>query len=503
MESLDFKLDDLDPINIDFGEPKSNSGSMNFGSGIELLMNDKVKGTSASTVIDMNDLDDLETELNDLSSGINSSKDTKTVGGGGFSNFFGFGAQKGPENIKIITEESGVNSNVGSATVDSMGNTKTWDGFTKMNEMPSAKTYVSSNMSEREKRRKKRTMLNSLNDWYEKGIIKNISHFTLESNYEEIEDEFEGALEDKRKRDAVKLQQNWMITAINTIEYGNAMFNPFDISLDGWGESVSEDIDSYSDIFEQLHEKYKGGKMSPELALLMKLGFSASVVHFTNKSLSTAAPGYADVMRQSPELMRMFTNAAVDVMKQSSPGMAFASELMNNNKPGPMTGFPPAPVETRNQTAPPASSRPGMQFTQVPANRPDINAGRGVMFQERGVDMSQGYQDMNQERSMRPEPSSMPQQPAPQQRMEMNGPKITDIDSILSGLKTKTINIHEQPQMQQQQPHSMSRTNTPNYMEEDSMVSISSLKDMQGGLMPKKSNRRKQRSDKNVISLDI
>jgi len=502
MESLDFKLDDLDPINIDFGEPKSNSGSMNFGSGIELLMNDKNKGSSSSTVIDMNDLDDLETELNDLSTGLNSSKDTKTVGSG-FSNFFGFNAQKGQDNIKIVTEESGVNSNVGSATVDSMGNTKTWDGFTKMNEMPSNKTYVSSNLSERDKRRKKRSMLNSLNDWYEKGIIKNISHFTLESSYEEIEDEFEGALEDKRKRDAVKLQQNWMITAINTIEYGNAMFNPFDISLDGWGESVSEDIDSYGDIFEQLHEKYKGGKMSPELALLMKLGFSASVVHFTNKSLSTAAPGYADVMRQSPELMRMFTNAAVDVMKQSSPGMAFASDLMNNNKPGPMTGFPPAPVETRNQSAPSASSRPGMQFTQMPSNRPDINAGRGVMFQERGVDMAHGFQDVNQEQSLRPEPSLMSQhQQMPQQRMEMNGPKITDIDSILSGLKTKTVNIHEQ--QQSQQPQSASRTNiTPNYMEEDSMVSISSLKDMQGGLMPKKSNRRKQRSDKNVISLDI
>jgi hypothetical protein len=176
--------------------------------------------------------------------------------------------------------------------------------------------------------------------------------------------------------------------------------------------------------------------------------------------------------------------------------MSFASDLMNNTKPGPMTGFPPAPVETRNQPAPPASSRPGMQFTQMPSNRPDINAGRGVMFQERGVDMNQSYQDVGQERSLRPEP-------APQQRVEMNGPKITDIDSILSGLKTKTINIHEQ-QPQPVQVQSVARSNmTPTYMEEDSMVSISSLKDMQGSMMPKKSNRRKQRSDKNVISLDI
>ena len=296
-----------------------------------------------------------------------------------------------------------------------------------------------------------------------------------------------------------------MITAINTIEYGNAFFNPFDISLDGWGESVSEDIDGYSEIFEQLHDKYKGGKVSPELSLLLKLGFSASVIHFTNKTLSTAAPGYQDVMRQNPDLMRMFTQASVETMKQSSPGMAFANDLLNNMRPGPTTGFPPAPVETRNQPAPPASSRPGMQFTQMPSNRPDINAGRGAMFQERGVDMNQGYQDINhQDRSMRPSEntnsmSSPPQMQIPpsSQRMEMNGPKITDIDSILSGLKTKTVNIHEQPVNRQVV------SSTPTYMEEDSMVSISSLKDLQGSMMPKKSNRRKPRSDKNVISLDI
>ena len=64
----------------------------------------------------------------------------------------------------------------------------------------------------------------------------------------------------------------------------------------------------------------------------------------------------------------------------------------------------------------------------------------------------------------------------------------TDIDNILSGLKTKTVNIHEQTTVQ----------------EDDSMISISSLKDMQNGSMPKKSNRRsRNRSDKNTVSLDI
>ena len=50
---------------------------------------------------------------------------------------------------------------------------------------------------------------------------------------------------------------------VNSVEYANSAFNPFDINLDGWGEQVSEDLDSYEEIFAELHEKYKGGKNEP------------------------------------------------------------------------------------------------------------------------------------------------------------------------------------------------------------------------------------------------
>jgi len=431
----------------------------NFGGGIELLMNDKNKSSSSSTRIDLGELDNLENELNELSSmNMNPAPapppapSNKSIGGG----YFGFG--------KNDTSADANDSKLGGATVDSIGNTKTWDGFSKLNEVPlGGGGSAGANLNEREKRRKKRVMIKSLEQWHEKGLVKNISHFNMESSYEEVEDEYEGALEDKRKRDAIKIQQNWLITAINTIEYGNAMFDPFGISLDGWGESISEDIDSYDEIFEQLHEKYKGGKMSPELSLLMRLGFSASVIHFSNKALSTAAPGFNDVIKQSPELMRMFTNATVDSMKQTAPGMAFASELLNSNKPTTMNRPPPAPVETRNFAPPPASARPGMQFTQ---NRPDIDAGRGAMFREQGIDISNTAAE-TQSRSVRP---------------EMTGPRNMDIDNILSGLKTKNVNISN---------------------DDDSLVSLSSLNDINGTAMPKKSARRRNRSDKNVISLDI
>ena len=53
---------------------------------------------------------------------------------------------------------------------------------------------------------------------------------------------------------------------------------PFDINLDGWGESVSENLDDYDEVFGELHEKYGGKtKMAPEIKLLFMMGGSAAM----------------------------------------------------------------------------------------------------------------------------------------------------------------------------------------------------------------------------------
>jgi len=531
MESIELGLSDLEPISMNISDNKSSS--VNFGPGVELLMNNSKRNSSNNVNIDLGELDNLEKELNELSGASSASTGTtKNLNNlAGFaSNLFGFDTPA-DGGIKNEFSSDKNDSNLGQATKEAVGNTKTWDGFSKMNDIP-ATEMPSAKMTDREKRRKKKMMIKKLEEWYEKGLIKNISHFNNDSVYEEVEDEYEGALEDKRKKDSTKLMGWWFMTFVNSVEYANAAFNPFDINLDGWGEQISEDIDSYDEIFSELHEKYKGGKLSPELSLLLRLGFSAAVVNFTNKALSTATPGFNDVIRQSPELMRMFTNATVSSMSQQSPGFAFASNLMNNpDQINSAFGPPPAPVETKNQPPP---SRPGaMQFTSASASnsrtnvnpRQDINAARGTMFREQGVEVNNNYVEINkQERSARTSapptqtpmassnslPNSLPnaffgQSPGPTminpenntnmvQRPEMRGPQNSDIDNILSGLKPKTVTLSSPAPAAQ--PMSA--------MEDDSMISISSLKDLQNTNMPRRSGgRRKNRSDKNTVSLDL
>jgi hypothetical protein len=509
MEVFDLGLSDLEPINInlteDSGPSIPKSPSSNFGGGLEFLMNDKQK--SSNTInIDLGELDRLESELNELSGNSKGNSGQGSNNGGssgdskmfsGFGNFFGLGGSsdsKGEtKNISLKDD-----SNIGQATVESMGNAKTWDGFTKVSEIPVTGS-APTKMTDRERRRKKRMMIKKLEEWYEKGTIKNNSHFNMESNYEEVEDEYETALEDKRKKDSIKLQGWWFMTFVNSIEYANTAFNPFDINLDGWGEQISEDLDSYEEIFSELHDKYKGGKLSPEISLLLRLGFSAAVVNFTNKALSSATPGFNDVIKQSPELMKMFTNATVSSMSQQSPGFAFANNMMNQmGQQGPSTnmGPPPAPVETKNM---PPQPRPGQQMQFTPANqgsRPDISMGRGSMFREGGVDVGSQFGNPNESIGQQSQMFNRQVPPPQQKRPEMRGPQNSDIDNILAGLKTKTVDI---PQRVLEEPiENIYMTNTG----DDSTISISSLKDMQNATGPKKS-KKKNRSDKNTISLDI
>ena len=505
MEVIDIGINELETAPLSINESKmenistsidpepSSKPSVNFGPGIELLMNDKNISGSHSTNVEMDDLDQLEKELNEASGVSDGVKEmnmegssTKEESSGGLGNLFNFGSKGATETIKLdsLNEEPN-NSNLGAATMESVGNTKTWDGFSKVNDLP--KASAGPRMTDREKRRKKRAMLKKLDDWYEKGHVKHNSNFTMESDFDEVEDEYETIMEEKRKKDSVKLQGWWFSTIVSSLEYANAVFDPFGLNLDGWGEQINEDIESYDEIFAELHEKYKGGKMAPELSLLLRLGFSGAVLNITNKALSTATPGFNDVIKQSPELMKMFSDATVQSMSNQNPAMDFVSEMLNpDNKPNTSFGPPPPAMETKNAGGP---QRPGMQFTETPNNRPDIAMGRGAMFREKGVDISQQQENLQSQQRTRVQPP--PRQPSNNNsqgpRPEMKGPQNVDLDNILSGLKTQEINIH-------------------NEIKEsgggESMVSVSSLREAQANVLPKKT-KRKQKSDKNTISLDI
>jgi hypothetical protein len=142
-----------------------------------------------------------------------------------------------------------------------------------------------------------------------------------------------------------------LMACITGVEFLNGKFDPFNIKLDGWSESMNEGINDYDEIFEELHEKYGGrADMAPEIKLMLMVGGSAFMFHLTNTMFKTSLPGMDDILKQNPELMQQFAKAAVNTPKSqpepqggmgSMGGMPGMGNLMSGLMGGMMGGGGP------------------------------------------------------------------------------------------------------------------------------------------------------------------
>jgi len=464
---------EITELNFDDDNFGSSSSSSNFGGGLELLMNGKIKDSKKPTSdIDLNDLNNLENELNDLVDDIPSSNFKPK------SDMFGSSFDDKPS-VRFS------DSTLGQSTSQTENDSKSWDGYGKFNNIPmnpDKEVPLEPKMSRDDMLKEKFKYLRRLEALEKKGVELS-KKYSMESNLQEMMGEYETIMDEKSKQNSVKFQGNMLMAVINGMEFLNSKFDPFDIKLDGWSEQIQENINDYDDIFSELHEKYKSkASMAPELKLLFQLGGSAMMVHMTNTMFKSAMPGMDDILRQNPDLMRSFQSAAVNSMAQSNPGFSgFMSGVMQGEPQVPQGRGPPPPMATQGPNSiPPPSGRPGNNNYA----RPDLNYSKSN-FVDDGISLRENFERPDvQDRTTRRQGS------AP--RAEMKGP--SDITDILSGLKTKTINIQETSSAPAQQAPSANDSST---------ISISDLKELQSeGSMPKRSGRRKK-SASNTVSLDI
>ena len=469
------EISDLD-LNSDWDKP---SKSTNFGGGLEFLMNDKVKDSNKPTSdIDLEDLNNLENELNELS------EDVPSTSYAPKSSLFGNNEDK----FSVKFNDS--SPSIGQATAETSSDSKTWDGYGKFNNVPLNPDKHLSNqpqLSKEELLREKFKYLRKLEALEKKGVELS-KKYNMESSLQEMMGEYETIMEEKTKQNSVKFQGNMLKAVINGIEFLNGKFDPFDIKLDGWSEQFEENINDYDDIFAELYEKYKSkASMAPELKLMFQLGGSAMMVHMTNTMFKSAMPGMDDILRQNPDLMRSFQNAAVNSMAQTSPGFSgFMSNVMNPEPQVPDGNGPPPALATQGPNAIPTPiSRPGNNNF---SSRPDLSMGRNNISHD-GISVRENFDRYNMEMNEKNEKSTKRNSSRP----EMKGP--SDISDILSGLKTKTINIQETPNIQSNNPRELN--------DDSSTISINELKDLQAEANLPKRSRRRQKSSSNTISLDI
>lgn len=210
-------------------------------------------------------------------------------------------------------------------------------------------------MSEEEILNAKREILYQFERMERKGM-QLPKKFTMASNYEEMKLELDRLKRDREIDQSVKFQRKVMLTVVTGVELLNNKFDPVGARLDGWSENVNDTIDDYDEVFEELHEKYKGkAKMAPELKLMFMLGGSAFMFHMTNTMFKTQMPGLDQVLKQNPDLMRQFAAATANTMQQNTaetnPLMSGVSGMFANMFSGGQSNQSGRPSQPQMPTA--------------------------------------------------------------------------------------------------------------------------------------------------------
>ena len=153
---------------------------------------------------------------------------------------------------------------------------------------------------------------------FEQNGFKASRKFNMTSNYDDIKFEYERIKKQRDVDKSIKFQRKILMAVSSGVEFLNGKFDPLNIKLDGWSESIYENLQEYDEVFEDLHEKYKEKvKVAPELKLLMMVGGSAFMFHLTNSLFKSKMPGLGDILQQNPELARNVQQAAMNSMKQN------------------------------------------------------------------------------------------------------------------------------------------------------------------------------------------
>ena len=290
-------MSDIETINIgEFNENTSSlddKPSVNFGSGIELLMNDKKKRESGANTptsdINLGDLQNLEQELNELTDNEDKAPSMREARSALFSNIpstsnmnVSFSDNKDDiDNLSIASLKPDTDLNLTTEPIapsfkvkKEPSNEKTWDGFGKFNDIPvDPEKNLSSvpTMSKEELLREKFKYLKKLEELEKKGAELS-KKYSMDSSLQEMQGEYESIIEAKEVDNSKKFQGKMLMACITGLEFLNNKFDPFDLKLDGWSEQINENIDDFDEIFSELHEKYKSkAKMAPELKFYFNL----------------------------------------------------------------------------------------------------------------------------------------------------------------------------------------------------------------------------------------
>ena len=266
-------------------------------------------------------------------------------------------------------------------------NTHTHKGTDKsdyqQHQQPFVVPIIIPQLTPQEIRIKKIELLRKLSEIKAKGFSLT-KEYDFNSSTEEMEYEFALLKSFVDKRNGVKIFKSGLLQTVSIIEFLNDKYDPFEFHLQGWGEHMSIEVDSYDDVLEEIYEKYKGtGKgMPPEIKLLLLITASAGAFHFSKTQSSI--PGLEQTLSRNPDLVSKLLNPKktqsqfmspqeLNIQKQRILLQQREKELKQKNN---VSFTPQSSTNISKKTEPKASNESSNKLSQNSA--PEIRAPANV-----------------------------------------------------------------------------------------------------------------------------
>ena len=266
-------------------------------------------------------------------------------------------------------------------------NTHTHKGTDKsdyqQHQQPFVVPIIIPQLTPQEIRIKKIELLRKLSEIKAK-VFSLTKEYDFNSSTEEMEYEFALLKSFVDKRNGVKIFKSGLLQTVSIIEFLNDKYDPFEFHLQGWGEHMSIEVDSYDDVLEEIYEKYKGtGKgMPPEIKLLLLITASAGAFHFSKTQSSI--PGLEQTLSRNPDLVSKLLNPKktqsqfmspqeLNIQKQRILLQQREKELKQKNN---VSFTPQSSTNISKKTEPKASNESSNKLSQNSA--PEIRAPANV-----------------------------------------------------------------------------------------------------------------------------
>ncbi len=144
------------------------------------------------------------------------------------------------------------------------------------------------NETSEDKKKRGVVLYRKLMDLQDNHGIKLSKKFYPDSDPDEMEDEYNERYSEKEKRNSVKAYKKFLVGGVSIIEWANKKYDPFSLDLNGWSESMHCSMDEYTEVFQEIHEKYKnsatGKMMEPEVKLMLMIAWSAGTFHMSQEA---------------------------------------------------------------------------------------------------------------------------------------------------------------------------------------------------------------------------